>query len=127
MERTAITDLQQDAKVSDPTTDDAQRTTGDARPSAPIKFGTDGWRAVIADDYTFENVRRVAGAIASYVLKNENPAHGIVIAYDTRFGSRRFAEATAEVIAAAGIPVRLASDYTPTPALSYAVKHLGTA
>jgi phosphomannomutase len=92
-----------------------------------IKFGTDGWRGVIAEDYTFANVRRVAGAIASYVLKKENPANGIVIGYDTRFGSRRFAEATAEVIAAAGIPVRLANDYTPTPALSYAVKNLGTA
>src|SRR5579864_7243374 len=92
-----------------------------------IKFGTDGWRGVIAEDYTFANVRRVAGAIASYVLKKESPAQGIVIGYDTRFGSRRFAEATAEVIAAAGIPVRLASDYTPTPALSYAVKNLKTA
>ena len=92
-----------------------------------IKFGTDGWRGIIAEDYTFANVRRVAGAIASYVLKNENPARGIVIGYDTRFGSRRFAETTAEVIAHAGIPVRLASDYTPTPALSYAVKNLKTA
>src|SRR5215472_11086189 len=92
-----------------------------------IKFGTDGWRGVIADDFTFENVRRVAGAIASYVLKNEDPRRGIVIGYDTRFGSRRFAEATAEVIARAGIPVKLANDYTPTPALSYAVKNLGTA
>ncbi len=95
--------------------------------AAEIKFGTDGWRGVIADDYTFENVRRVAGAIASYVLKKEDPKRGIVIGYDTRFGSRRFAEATAEVIALAGIPVKLASDYTPTPALSYAVKDLGTA
>src|SRR5262245_38798752 len=92
-----------------------------------IKFGTDGWRGVIADDYTFENVRRVAGAIAAYVLENEKPDHGLVIGYDTRFGSRRFAEATAEVIAAAGIPVKLANDYTPTPALSYAVKNLGAA
>jgi phosphomannomutase len=92
-----------------------------------IKFGTDGWRGVIAEDYTFENVRRVAGAIASYVLKNEDPACGVVIAYDTRFGSRRFAEASAEVIARAAIPVKLASDYTPTPALSYAVKNLGAA
>jgi phosphomannomutase len=95
--------------------------------AAEIKFGTDGWRGVIADDYTFENVRRVAGAIASYVLKKEDPRRGIVIGYDTRFGSRRFAEATAEVIALAGIPVKLANDYTPTPALSYAVKNLGTA
>src|SRR5215471_17232839 len=92
-----------------------------------IKFGTDGWRGVIADDFTFENVRRVAGAIASYVLKKEDPKRGIVIGYDTRFGSRRFAEATAEVIALAGIPVKLANDYTPTPALSYAVKNLRTA
>ena len=92
-----------------------------------IKFGTDGWRGVIADDYTFENVRRVAGAIAAYVLKKEDPKKGIVIGYDTRFGSRRFAQATAEVIARAGIGVKIANDYTPTPALSYAVKNLGTA
>src|SRR5438270_622375 len=95
--------------------------------AAEIKFGTDGWRGVIADDYTFANVRRVAGAIASYVLKKENPKRGIVVGYDTRFGSRRFAEAAAEMIALAGIPVKLANDYTPTPALSYAVKNLGTA
>jgi phosphomannomutase len=95
--------------------------------AAEIKFGTDGWRGVIAEDYTFENVRRVAGAIASYVLKREDPKRGLVIGYDTRFGSRRFAEAAAEVIAGAGIPVKLANDYTPTPALSYAVKHLGAA
>src|SRR5216683_1592896 len=92
-----------------------------------IKFGTDGWRGVIADDYTFDNVRRVAGAIAAYVLKKEDPKKGIVIGYDTRFGSRGFAQATAEVIARAGIGVKIANDYTPTPALSYAVKNLGTA
>jgi len=92
-----------------------------------IKFGTDGWRGVIAEDYTFENVRRVAGGISAYVLENEQPANGVVIGYDTRFGSRRFAEAAAKVIAASGIPVKLANDYTPTPALSYAVKHLGAA
>jgi phosphomannomutase len=92
-----------------------------------IKFGTDGWRGIIADDYTFENVRRVAGAIAAYVLKKEDPQKGIVIGYDTRFGSRRFAQATAEVIAHAGIPVKIANDYTPTPALSYAVKTQGAA
>src|SRR5579871_3852757 len=92
-----------------------------------IKFGTDGWRGVIADDFTFENVRRVAGAIASYVRKKEDPRKGVVIGYDTRFGSRRFAEAAAEIIALAGVPVKLANDYTPTPALSYAVKNLGAA
>ncbi len=92
-----------------------------------IKFGTDGWRGIIADDFTFANVRRAASAIASYVRKNEEPARGVLVGYDTRFGSRRFAEAAAEVIAAAGIPVRLAQEPTPTPAISYAVKHLGAA
>lgn len=92
-----------------------------------IKFGTDGWRGLIADDFTFENVRRVAGAIASYVLKYEDASHGIFIGYDTRFASPRAAQAVAEVIAAAGIPVRLANDYTPTPAVSYAVKSHGAA
>ncbi|HEY7406232.1 MAG TPA: phosphoglucomutase/phosphomannomutase family protein [Candidatus Angelobacter sp.] len=91
-----------------------------------IKFGTDGWRGVIADDYTFENVRRVAGGIAACVLKNADATRGIVIGYDTRFGSLRFAQATAEVLAAAGIPVKISNDYTPTPALSFAVKNLAT-
>jgi phosphomannomutase len=87
-----------------------------------IKFGTDGWRGVIADDFTFDNVRRVAGAIASYVLKHEEAQRGIFIGYDTRFASPRAAQVVAEVIAGAGIPVRIASDFTPTPAVSYAVK-----
>jgi len=95
-------------------------------PSA-IKFGTDGWRGIIAEDFTFENVRRVGGAIASYVLKYEDPKKGLVVGYDTRFLSGRFAEAISEVLAGASIPVHLANDYTPTPALSYAVKHFGTA
>jgi phosphomannomutase len=92
-----------------------------------IKFGTDGWRGVIADDFTFENVRRVAGAIASYVLKYEEPKHGIIVGYDTRFASARFARIAADVIAAAGIPVKLSNDYTTTPSVSYAVKHQGAA
>ncbi len=92
-----------------------------------IKFGTDGWRGLIADDFTFDNVRRVTGAIASYVLKNEDSARGIIVGYDTRFLSDRAARVVAEVIAAAGIPVRLANDYTPTPAVSYNVKKLGAA
>jgi alpha-D-glucose phosphate-specific phosphoglucomutase len=92
-----------------------------------IKFGTDGWRGVIADDYTFENVRRVGNAIAHYVHKNEDVSKGLVVGYDTRFQSRNFAEAIAQTLAAAGIPIRLSDDYTPTPALSYAVKNLGAA
>jgi phosphomannomutase len=92
-----------------------------------IKFGTDGWRAVIADDFTFDNVRRVAGAIASYVLKHEDASRGLIVGYDTRFGSPRFARAAAEVLAKAGIPVKLANDYVPTPAVSFAVKNTGAA
>src|SRR5580693_4640765 len=92
-----------------------------------IKFGTDGWRGLIADDFTFDNVRRVAGAIASYVLKYEEAQRGVFIGYDTRFLSQQAAQAAAEVIAAAGVPVKLANDYTPTPAVSYAVKHQSAA
>src|SRR5579859_991106 len=92
-----------------------------------IKFGTDGWRGLIADDYTFHNVRRAASAITNYVLKNEDPGRGVVVGWDTRFGSRLFAEAVAEVLASAGINVRLSNDYTPTPALSFGVKHFGCA
>ena len=92
-----------------------------------IKFGTDGWRGIIADDFTFDNVRRVVGAIASYVLKHEDPKHGVIVAYDARFASPQAARVAAEVLAAAGVPVKLANDYTPTPALSYAVKHQGAA
>jgi len=92
-----------------------------------IKFGTDGWRGIIADDFTFDNVRRVATAIAAYTLKNEDASRGLVVGYDTRFASQRFARVAAEVLAGAGIPIKLASDYTPTPAISLAVKTMGAA
>lgn len=92
-----------------------------------IKFGTDGWRGIIADDFTFENLRRVAAAIASYVLKFEDPKRGVIVGYDARFASPRAAQIAAEVLARAGIPVKLANDYTPTPAVSYAVKMQGAA
>src|SRR3954464_5332911 len=92
-----------------------------------IKFGTDGWRGIIADDFTFENIRRVAGAIASYVLKYEDPKRGVIVGYDARFASPQAARVVADTISAAGIPVKLANDYTPTPAVSYAVKRQGAA
>ena len=92
-----------------------------------IKFGTDGWRGVIADDFTFANVRTAARAIAAYIHAKEDPAKGICIGYDCRFGSKAFAQACAEVAAASGIPVKLANDITPTPALSYGVRHLAAA
>src|SRR5450432_702401 len=101
---------------------------GAAVASTPeIKFGTDGWRGLIADDFTFDNVRRVSGAIASYVLKHEDAAKGVVVGYDTRFLSRRFAEAASGVLATAGIPVKLTHDYVPTPAVSLHVKQSGAA
>ena len=87
-----------------------------------VKFGTDGWRGIIADDFTYANVRVAAAAIANYVLADEAPAAGVCIAYDTRFGSRSFAKVVAEVVASAGIPVAMAAEITPTPALSYAVR-----
>src|ERR1700722_19186336 len=87
-----------------------------------VKFGTDGWRGIIADDFTHANVRVAAAAIAHYVLAEENPAKGVCIAWDTRFKSQTFARIVAEVLAAAGIPVALADRITPTPALSYAVR-----
>jgi alpha-D-glucose phosphate-specific phosphoglucomutase len=95
--------------------------------STQIKFGTDGWRGIIADDFTFDNVRRVGNAMATYVHKNEDVSKGLVVGYDTRFVSKQAAEIISEVLAGAGIQVRLSDDYTPTPALSYAVKNLGTA
>lgn len=87
-----------------------------------VKFGTDGWRGIIADDFTYANVRVAARAIAHYILKHEDAAQGVCVGYDTRFGSRGFAEAAAEVLSRAGIPVALASQIVPTPALSYAVR-----
>src|SRR6266568_1881324 len=92
-----------------------------------IKFGTDGWRGIIADDFTFENVRRVAGAIASYVLKHEDSQQGVFVGYDTRFASPAAARVAAETVAAAGIPVKLANDFVPTPAVSYSVKQQNAA
>jgi len=87
-----------------------------------VKFGTDGWRGIIADDFTYANVRVAAVAIAHYVLEHEDAQAGVCIGYDTRFGSRSFAKVVAEVLAGAGIPVALANKVTPTPELSFAVR-----
>jgi phosphomannomutase len=87
----------------------------------PIKFGTDGWRAVIAEDFTFQNVRYCAHGVAAYLKEAGLAGRGLVIGYDTRFASERFAAATAEVVAAHGIKVYLSPDPAPTPVISYAV------
>ncbi len=88
---------------------------------ADIKFGTDGWRAVIAEDFTFDNVRAVAQATAEYLQRAKLAAQGIVIGYDTRFLSGSFAGAVAEVLAANEIQVALTSSHVPTPMLSHSV------
>jgi phosphomannomutase len=93
----------------------------------PIKFGTDGWRGVIADDFTYANVRKVAYAIARYVVRCEDAQKGVLIGYDTRFGSENFAQVAAETVAMTGTPVFLAQDAAPTPALSLLVKQKGAA
>jgi phosphomannomutase len=83
-----------------------------------IRFGTDGWRAVIADDFTFENVRRVALATARNFRRHPKIRNGIVVGYDARFLSREFAEAAAETIANQGIRVLLADGIASTPMVS---------
>jgi alpha-D-glucose phosphate-specific phosphoglucomutase len=96
-----------------------------------IKFGTDGWRGVIASDFTFENVRVAAAAVAAYLHAQTDAkqaaSRGICIGYDSRFLSEAFAKTCAEVVAATGIAVKLAREITPTPALSYGVRELGAA
>jgi phosphomannomutase len=92
-----------------------------------IKFGTDGWRGVIADDFTFANVRKVACAIARYVVRAEKPGVGLLIGYDTRYGSEWFARAAAETVSMAGMPVWIAERACPSPALSLLVRQRGAA
>src|SRR5580704_8620525 len=87
-----------------------------------IKFGTDGWRGVIADDFIFPNVRIVACAIARYVVRAEKPNAGMLVGYDTRYGSERFARAAAEVVSMTGMPVWVAEKSCPSPALSLLVR-----
>lgn len=89
-----------------------------------IKFGTDGWRAVIAEDFTFENVRICAQAVALYLHETVGQGAKIVVGYDTRFASEDFAAAAAEVLAANGVHVHLSTKAEPTPVVSHAVVNL---
>ncbi|MFZ0736901.1 MAG: phosphoglucomutase/phosphomannomutase family protein [Candidatus Acidiferrales bacterium] len=93
----------------------------------PIKFGTDGWRGVIAEDFTYDNVRKVAYAVARYVVRCEKSANGVLVGYDTRFGSDRFARVAAETVAMTGTPVWLSANACPTPAISLLVRLRGAA
>ena len=90
-----------------------------------IKFGTDGWRAVIADDYTFENLATVARATAAWVAKQTDGDGSVVLAHDTRFQGDAFARHAARVFASNGVRVRLADGFATTPAVSWATAEYG--
>jgi phosphomannomutase len=92
-----------------------------------IVFGTDGWRAKVADDYTFEAVRRCAHGVARYVVDRGEQARGVVVAYDRRFASEHFAVAAAEVLLAHDIPVAYAMHAVPTQMSSFEVVERGAA
>ncbi len=86
-----------------------------------IVFGTDGWRARVAEDYTYDNVRRCAHGVARYVASRGEQARGVVLAYDRRFSSEYFARAAAEVLLAHDIPVAISRTAVPTQMSSYEV------
>lgn len=92
-------------------------------PPGPIRFGTDGWRGVIAADFTFERLYRAAGAAAKILASTygDNGSRRILVGYDRRFLSEEFASITAQAIQAVGLEAQLATDYATTPALSWAV------
>ncbi len=87
-----------------------------------IRFGTDGWRALIAEDFTFDNLRAVAQATAEYMIRHNAASRGVVIGYDTRFLSGSFAGAVAEVMAGNDIHASMCTGFVPTPVLSHAVR-----
>ena len=94
---------------------------------ADIRFGTDGWRALIADEFTFENVARCATGLCYYLKDRGTAGDGLVVGYDTRFLSREFAETVAGVCATQGITAYLSARFAPTPAFSYNVLRQGAA
>lgn len=101
----------------------------DTTTAAPtrIVFGTDGWRARIAEDFTYDNVRRCADGVAAYVAGRGEQAKGVVVAYDRRFSSEFFARAAAEVLLAHDIPVAISRTAVPTQMSSYEVVERGAA
>src|SRR5258707_7995169 len=94
---------------------------------AEIKFGTDGWRGIIAEDFTFANARAVAEAIARYVVRGEDARKGVIVGYDHRYASDTVARRVAEVLSSTGTPVWLTDRPCPTPGVSYLVRERGAA
>ena len=92
-----------------------------------IKFGTDGWRGVIADDFTFANIEKVALATVGLLKKHKKIRNGVIIGYDARFMSREFAERTAQVLAASRIKVKISDKISSTPMVSLLTKKLNAA
>lgn len=88
-----------------------------------IKFGTDGWRAIIAKDYTFENLNIVTQATARWIEEENVTKNGVVIGYDARFMGKEFSEHVAATFAAMGLPVKVSESISPTPAVSWAAQH----
>src|SRR3989304_9956702 len=93
----------------------------------PIQFGPSGWRDIIAENFTFANVRLVTRAIAEYLLSQGRPGSGVVVGYDTRFLSEDFAADAAAVLAAHGVQVFLCDRDVPTPVVAYEVIRRGAA
>jgi len=94
---------------------------------ATIRFGTDGWRARIAEDYTFDNVRRCAQGFASYLIAHDKGSADVVVGYDKRFAAEYFGAAAAEVMAGNGFRVWLTDTATPTPLIAYSIVERGAA
>ena len=91
----------------------------------PVHFGTDGWRAIMGEEFTFENVRACAQAVAEHFAETRGREQPLVVGYDTRFQSDEFALAVARVLAGNGFQVQLADRPAPTPALSYRIIEAG--
>lgn len=92
-----------------------------------ITFGTSGWRAVLAEDFTFANVRIAVAAVARHLRREGSASRGVVVAGDRRFFSERFQECAAGVLAGAGVPVFLCPVGTPTPVVSFEIRRRGAA
>jgi phosphomannomutase len=92
-----------------------------------IKFGTDGWRAIIAEDFTFDDVVVVTKAIAGYIKTKYDPSKPVVIGYDTRFLADKFAQRAAETLNKLGFNVKITNSDAPTPVVAFSAKHLDSA
>ena len=93
--------------------------------SHKILFGTDGWRGTIAEQYTFDNVRRCTQGFAGYLIQQGDPNNKVVVGFDRRFQSDKFALAVAEVLVGNGFVVYLTQEPTPTPTIAYSIVNIG--